>query len=159
MNLNGTFTINAPARDVWSVFMDAEKLGGCVPGVETIRVESPTRYEAEMTVKVQFMTIRFRATGELKEAKEGESLKVELVGQPLALAGLFRNRLQVELEEASPGETQVRYAMDLQMTGRLASLGAILIKGTVVQSAEQFAENVKRLFNERTNEGDRHASG
>jgi len=36
--------------------------------------------------------------------------------------------------------------MDLQMSGRLASLGDVMMRGTVVDSSRQFAANVQRLF-------------
>lgn len=146
MKLADSFTIQASKADVWSVFMDVEKLSGCVPGCKQVDMISPTRYEANMEVKVQFMTIQFRATGELKDAVEGESLQVEMVGQPVALAGLFRNQLQLQLKELEPELTEVSYQMDLQMTGRLASLGDILMKGTVKKSADEFARNVQTLF-------------
>lgn len=146
MQLSDAFEIAARKEDVWSVFMDAEKLAACVPGCKDIRTISPTKYEATMEVKIQFMTITFKATGELKEAVEGETLHVEMIGQPLALAGLFRNRLTLQLNELEPVLTQVKYEMDLQMTGRLASLGEILMKGTVKKSASEFAQSVQTLF-------------
>ncbi|MFG0213427.1 CoxG family protein [Brevibacillus porteri] len=146
MKLSDSFTIQASKADVWSVFMDVEKLSGCVPGCKEVKMSSPTRYEANMEVKIQFMTIQFRVTGELKEAVEGEALQVEMTGQPVALAGLFRNQLHLQLKEEEPGTTRVQYEMDLQMTGRLASLGDILMKGTVKKKAEEFATNVQTLF-------------
>lgn len=146
MKLSDSFSIIASKEEVWSVFMDVEKLSGCVPGCKEITMSSPTRYEASMEVKVQFMTIQFRVTGELKEAVEGESLQVEMTGQPVALAGLFRNQLQLHITEDEPGTTRVHYEMDLQMTGRLASLGDILMKGTVKKTAGEFATNVQTLF-------------
>ena len=146
MKLSDSFSIQAKKEDVWSVFMDVEKLSGCVPGCKEVGMTSPTRYEATMEVKVQFMTINFKAVGELKEAIEGEELRVEMTGQPVALAGLFRNQLHLTLQEVSPDVTEVHYDMDLQMTGRLASLGDILMKGTVKKSAAEFAENVQNLF-------------
>jgi carbon monoxide dehydrogenase subunit G len=146
MKLSDSFTIQAKKEDVWSVFMDVEKLSGCVPGCKEVVMVNPTRYEATMEVKVQFMTINFKAIGELKEAREGQELKVEMIGQPVALAGLFRNQLHILLKELSPDVTEVHYDMDLQMTGRLASLGDILMKGTVKKSAGEFAENVQALF-------------
>ncbi|MBO9606869.1 MAG: hypothetical protein J7639_13000 [Paenibacillaceae bacterium] len=146
MELEGSFVIEAPKTDVWRVFMDAEALGGCVPGVERIRMLDSNRYETEMVVKVPFMTLRFIAQGELKEAVDGETLRVALTGKPVALAGMFRNDLTVWLSEKRHRQTEVFYRMQLQMTGRLASLGMILVKGTVEKSAAQFADNVKTMF-------------
>jgi len=146
MKISDSFEIEAARAEVWSVFMDAQKLASCVPGCKDIRTISLTKYEAMMEVKVPFMTITFKATGELKEAVEQETLNVEMIGQPLALAGLFRNRLTLQLEELESRRTLVRYEMDLQMTGRLASLGEILMKGTVKKSAEEFARCVQERF-------------
>lgn len=146
MKVTDSFTIQARKEDVWSVFMDVQKLSGCVPGCKEVIMVSPTRYEAMMEVKVQFMTINFKAVGELKEAIEGQELKVQMTGQPVALAGLFRNELHLVLTESAPDVTQVHYDMDLQMTGRLASLGEILMRGTVKKSAAEFAEKVQTLF-------------
>lgn len=146
MKLSDSFTIQAKKADVWSVFMDVEKLSSCVPGCKEVTMVSPTRYEALMEVKVQFMTIHFKATGELTEAVEDSELKVQMTGQPVALAGLFRNELSVVLEESGPDATLIHYDMDLQMTGRLASLGEILMRSTVKKAAGEFAEKVQALF-------------
>jgi len=146
MKLEGTFMIRAPKDRVWDLFMDPEKLAACLPGCEEIRLIDPTKYEAVMTVKIQFMTIRFQATGELKETVDGRRLVVEMTGQPFALAGMFRNKMTVDLEPVEGNSTRLAYLMDLQLTGRLASLGEILMRSTVQKSAREFADNVNALF-------------
>ncbi|MEI3606510.1 SRPBCC domain-containing protein [Pseudogracilibacillus sp. SE30717A] len=148
MKINDSFTINAAKDDVWTVFMDVEKLASCVPGCNDLVALSETEYEADMIVKTKFMTIKFKANGILKDAIEGEELKVEMVGKPMKLAGLFKSKMNVQLEEVSANETKILYEMDLQMTGRLATLGDILMRGTVKKSADEFADNVQELFAE-----------
>ncbi|SEN80829.1 CoxG family protein [Paenibacillus sp. OV219] len=147
MIFHGSFRVPSDRSHVFAVFMDAEKLAGCVSGVKNIKVLSPTQYEAEMEVKIQFMTLAFKAVGELQESVENESIQVEMSGKPVALAGVFRNRLNVHFDSPVPDETIVTYEMDVQMTGRLASLGEILIRKTVEKSAIEFADNVKKIFN------------
>ncbi|NGP45384.1 hypothetical protein G4V62_10615 [Bacillaceae bacterium SIJ1] len=146
MKVRDSFMINAPKADVWTVFMDVEKLASCVPGCENLVAHSDTEYEADMVVKTKFMTIKFKANGVLVDAVEGEEIKVEMVGKPMKLAGLFKAKMGILLEEASAENTKVNYEMDLQMTGRLATLGDILMKGTITKSANEFAENVQELF-------------
>lgn len=146
MKLKDIFMINAPKKDVWEVFMNVEKLASCVPGCENMVALSETEYEADMDIKTKFMKIRFKANGQLKDMVEGEELNVEMVGKPMKLAGLFKSKMKVQLEELDDGQTKVTYAMDLQMTGRLASLGDVLMRGTVKKSGDEFAENVQALF-------------
>lgn len=146
MKLKDSFIINAPKENVWEVFMDVEKLASCVPGCENMTALSETEYEADMDVKTKFMKIRFKANGQLKDMVEGEELNVEMTGKPTKLAGLFKTKMKVNLEELEEAKTKVIYNMDLQMTGRLASLGDVLMRGTVKKSGDEFAENVQALF-------------
>ena len=146
MKIADTFLIEAPKSAVWDVFMDVAKLAGCVPGCNRLVARSETEYEADMEVKTKFMTIGFKANGQLKHFTEGEELVVEMTGKPLKLAGLFRTRLTVRLEERDAAATAVAYDMDVQMSGRLASLGDVMMRGTVVDASRQFAANVQRLF-------------
>lgn len=146
MRLQDSFFISATKEEIWEVFMDAKRLGSCVPGCKEITSISPTEYEASMEVKIQFMKLNFQAKGELKNPVEYKSFDVEMVGKPLALAGLFRNQLSLVMEEIEPNKVKINYDMNLQMTGRLASLGDVLLKGTIIKTAEQFAENVQQAF-------------
>lgn len=140
------FLINANRNDVWEVFMNPEKLATCVPGCKEIKVVSPTRYDAVVELKAQLMKLKFQATGELKNAIEKEQLTVEMTGKPLAMVGLFQNTMTVHLSDAEPGATMVDYEMDIQVSGKLATMGSKLMKGSLSKSAGEFAENVQSLF-------------
>lgn len=148
MKMIDSFIIEAEKDRVWDVFMDVEKLASCVPGCKDMVALSETEYEANMEVKTKFMKINFKANGVLKDAIEGEELNVEMVGKPLKLAGLFKTKMKVQLEEVEFNKTKVIYHMDLQMTGRLATLGDLLMKGTIKKSADEFADNVQQLFSQ-----------
>ncbi|ASS89637.1 CoxG family protein [Aeribacillus pallidus] len=151
MKFSDSLIIEADKQSIWDVFMDVEKLGGCVPGCKDLIAKSETEYEANMEVKTKFMKINFKANGFLKDAVEGEKMDIELVGKPLKLAGNFKAKVNLRLEELEPKKTKVVYDMDMQMTGRLASLGDILMKNTIKKSAAEFTENVHALFSPANN--------
>ncbi|WP_309119601.1 SRPBCC domain-containing protein [Paenibacillus sp.] len=73
MKIAESFTIPAPKSAVWDVFMNVEKLASCVPGCRDMTALSDTEYEAEMEVKTKFMTIAFKANGQLKGFAELKS--------------------------------------------------------------------------------------
>jgi len=146
MKVTDSFIIDASRKNVWDVFMDVEKLASCLPGCKDLIAKSETEYEANMEVKTAFMKVNFKANGFLKEAIEEEELNVEMVGKPMKLAGQFKTTMKVKLEELEPNQTKINYDMNLQMTGRLASLGDVLMRGTVKKSAGEFADNVQSLF-------------
>ncbi len=147
MKLNGSVIVNAPQEEVWHLFMDPTQLCRVIPGCEEAQQQDATHYEAVLSVKVQFMTIRSKAQGTLLETEEPRHLVAEMVGEPLAMAGAFRARLVIDLVPVAEG-TDVQYSMDLTMFGRLASLGEAIVRSTSRRLTAQFAANVAMLFND-----------
>jgi carbon monoxide dehydrogenase subunit G len=145
MKLQGTVTVNAPQERVWQVLIDPVQLCKVIPGCEQARQLDATHYEAVLSVKVQFMTIRSRAKGTLLEADAPRHLVGELVGEPTSMAGAFRARVTIDLTPVNDA-TSIRYAMDLTLLGRLASLGEAMVRSTSQQLTRQFAENLATLF-------------
>jgi carbon monoxide dehydrogenase subunit G len=146
MKLNGSVIVNAPVEQVWDLFMDPTQLCRVIPGCEHMHQLDQTHYEAMLSVKVQFMTIRSNARGTLLQAQAPEHLVVELMGEPMAMAGAFRARVSIDLT-AIANTTDIQYEMDLTMLGRLASLGEAIVRSTSKQLTAQFANNVSQLFN------------
>lgn len=151
MKLQGVVTVPATQQQVWELVLDPLQLCKVIPGCEKAQKLDETHYEAVLAVKVQFMTIRSKATGSILNAEEPRLLVGELIGEPLAMAGAFRARVTLELEPdaatVEPGQaTIIHYAMDLTMLGRLASLGEAIVRTTSQKLTREFAENVSRLF-------------
>nr|WP_275695447.1 SRPBCC domain-containing protein [Fredinandcohnia sp. SECRCQ15] len=146
MKKTSQFIINAKREDVYSVFMDPMKLAVCIPGCKKIRGISPTQYEALVEVKVQFVPIKIQARGELKEAIENERIVVEMTGKPVGLAGSFSNTLTVTLQSDGSNKTKVDYELDLKMTGKLAAIGDLIMKGSSSKNSTEFVKNVQELF-------------
>lgn len=146
MNITGAVSVPASQEQVWNMLMDPVQLCKVIPGCEGARQLDETHYEAVLSVKVQFMTIRSKAQGTLLEAKPPEHLVGEMVGEPTAMAGAFRSRVTIDLVPQDTNETLVQYAMEITMLGRLASLGEAIVRSTSQKMSQQFARNVAQLF-------------
>jgi uncharacterized protein len=145
MKLNGAVTVTATQEQVWQVFLDPSQFCKVIPGCEQARQLDATHYEAVLSVKVQFMTIRSKARGTLLEVDAPHHIVGELVGEPVSMAGAFRARVTIDLVPQGHATT-VHYAMNLTMLGRLASLGEAMVRSTSQQLSRQFAENITALF-------------
>ena len=148
MKLQGQVNVPATQEQVWQLFLDPTQLGKVIPGCEQVRQLDETHYEAVLSVKVQFMTVRSRAKGAIVTAEAPRLLVGELIGETLAMAGAFRACATLEFEPAADNAlmTEIRYQMDLTMLGRLASLGEAMVRTTSQKLSKQFAENVSQLF-------------
>ena len=149
MKLNGSVTVAAAQEQVWQVLIDPVQFCRIVPGCEQARKIDETHYEAVVSVKVQFMTVRSKAKGTLLETDAPRHMAGELVGEPMSMAGAFRARVTIDLVPQDNG-TSVQYTMDLTMLGRLASLGAAMVRSTSQQLSRQFAENITNLFSSQS---------
>jgi uncharacterized protein len=146
MKLKGAVTVNAPQERVWRTFVDPKQFCRVMPGCENAKQLDATHYEAILTVKVQFMTIRTKALGTVLEAEEPRHLVGEMVGEPQAMAGAFRARVTIDLVPVNNG-TNVQYIMDITMLGRLASLGEAIVRSTARRISMEFADNISKQFN------------
>jgi carbon monoxide dehydrogenase subunit G len=146
MKLRGAVTVNAPQEQVWRTFVDPKQFCRVMPGCENAKQLDATHYEAILTVKVQFMTIRSKALGTVLEAEEPRHLVGEMVGEPQAMAGAFRARVTIDLVPVNNG-TNVQYIMDITMLGRLASLGEAIVHSTARRISMEFADNISKQFN------------
>ena len=146
MKLNGTVTVSASQEEVWRIFMDPTQFCQVVPGCEKARRLDDTHYEAILTVKMSFVTIRSKAKGTILEAQAPRHLVGELVGEPHTMSGSFRNRVAIDLVPID-SKTKIQYTMDITMLGRLAGLGEGFARLISHRFSKEFADNVSKLFN------------
>ena len=148
MKLKGAVTVNASQEEVWRIFLDPTQFCRVMPGCEKARQLDATHYEAMLTVKVHFMTIRTKASGTLLEAEAPRHLVGELVGEPQAMIGAYRSRVTIDLVPIN-NMTNVQYIMDITMLGRLARMGEAIVRSTSQRLSQEFAGNISKLFNNR----------
>lgn len=148
MNFQGSFQVDANADHVYQTFTDVKKLTHCIPGVENVQLTGRDEYEADMTVKIQFMTIQFRVEGQLEKDEQEKIIQGTLHGKPNKLAGVFQNHITIQVHETKSSTTKIDYQMKVNMSGRLASLGTILVKSTINKTAKELIENVQNYFSQ-----------
>ncbi len=146
MKLKDAITVNAPQEQVWKFFVDPRQFCRVMPGCENAKQLDATHYEAILTVKIQFLTIRSKALGTVLEAKAPRRLVGEMVGEPQAMPGAFRARVTIDLVPVN-NKTNIQYTMDLTLLGRLARLGEVAARSTVRRLSREFADNISKQFN------------
>src|SRR5215467_15454138 len=108
MKIIGAVSVNASQEVVWRIFMDPTQFCRVIPGCEKARQLDETHYEAYLSIKLYFMTIRSKALGTRVEAEEPRHLVGELAGESQGLPGSFRARVTIDLEPIN-NMTNVQY--------------------------------------------------
>jgi carbon monoxide dehydrogenase subunit G len=150
MELTGEQLIPAPRQAVWNALYDPEILRQCIAGCESITKTSDTDFQATVLVKVGPVKARFKGKVSLGDLDPPNSCTISGEAQGGVAAGFGKGSAKVQLTDAqidgtSGGATRLSYAVNAQVGGKLAQIGARLIDGVAAKMAEDFFAKFNQL--------------
>jgi uncharacterized protein len=148
MILNGTFTFNGPRQKVWDLLQDPDVLAKALPGTERLTMSGPDRYEGIMKVSIGPMTAaKFDVTVALGNKQPPERFTMQIDGK--GAVGFARGTASVALQDQADGGTAMEYTSDVQVGGRIASVGQRLIESVSRMMMRQALESLDRELRSR----------
>lgn len=139
MQMNDSQRIPAPRDQVWAALNDPEILKACIPGCDSLEMTSPTDMTAKVTLKIGPVKATFAGKVTLSDLDPPNGYRITGEGSG-GVAGFAKGGAEVRLEEDGPEATILHYAVDAQIGGKLAQLGARLIDSTSRRLAGEFFE-------------------
>jgi uncharacterized protein len=135
MNLDATYTFDAPAERTWALLMDTDAIAACLPGCRSLRPAGDNRYDVELGVAIAAISGDFKGTVALEHLVPPRSytLAVEGSGRPGFIKGQARVTLETEGER-----TLVKIAAQADVGGTIARLGQRLVEGVARTTMERF---------------------
>ena len=150
MILNGTFTFNGPRQRVWDLLQDPEVLAKALPSTERLTLAGPDRYDGVMKVSVGPMTAaKFDVTVTLADKRPPEHFTMQIDAK--GALGFARGTATVGLQDQSEGGTLMQYSSDVQIGGRIASVGQRLIESVSKMMMRQALEALDGELRARIN--------
>ena len=151
MNLDGTFTFNGPRDKVWELLQDPAVLAKALPGTERLTLTSPDRFEGVMKVSVGPMTAaKFDVVVTLSDKHPNERFAMQIDGK--GAVGFSRGTASVDLKDQTDGGTLLEYRSEVQIGGRIASVGQRLIESVGRMMMKQALEALDRELRARLNQ-------
>ncbi len=144
MKLEGSYTFDAPREVVWPMLQDPNVLAQVLPGCEKLTESGENQYSGVLNVKVGPVQGKFNGVITMDNIVplEGYSLVIDGNGP----AGFVKGTGQLKLE-GNGDSTTMRYDGDVQVGGRLASVGQRLLdtsaKAIVRQSLDGLDKHVQ----------------
>jgi len=146
MLIESEFTFDAPREALYDGLHDPEILSGALPGT-LLEMTAEDRYEGEMEVSIGPVTAaRFTVVVELKDKVRPERFDMHVDGK--GKAGFVKGIANIVFEELDSG-TLMKYRADLQVGGRVASVGQRLLDSVGKSISKQGLEAVSRSLNAR----------
>ncbi len=142
MKLNGEEVIPARREVVWKALNDPAVLKRCIPGCKSITKLSDTDMEAVVTVALGPLKVNFTGKVKLSDLDPPSSYRISGSGNG-GFAGSATGGANVKLE-AVPEGTILSYAVDLQVTGKLAVDGRAADRTRVAQAGGAVFREIRR---------------
>ena len=128
---------------------DPVRLAQCIPGCRDLCELSPGRYSAVLTNEVAFITLSFKVIVEVIKIEPPGAIEAKITGETIGLAGRVVANAGLQLSEAGPSQTDIRYTASVGLTGKLGGLGEPVFRAKSAEVAREFGSNLKAAI-ERT---------
>ncbi len=146
MDMSGEERIAANRQTVWEALNNPEILKACIPGCQSLEMQSPTEMSATVKIKIGPVSATFKGEVTLENLNPPESYTIAGEGKG-GIAGFAKGGADVTLMEDGD-ETILAYKVDAQIGGKLAQLGSRLIDSTAKKLAGQFFADFNKAVSE-----------
>ena len=135
MDINGTYTFDAPPPRVWDLLMDPAVISSCIPGCDRFEPDGDDRYTVTLTVGLAAITGTYSGTVILADKVPGTSYRLIVEGQ--GRPGFLKGSSAIALR-ADGATTAVDVTASVQTGGPIARLGQRLIGGVAHMMMDRF---------------------
>jgi carbon monoxide dehydrogenase subunit G len=148
MNLSGTFTFEGPRLRVWEILLDPEVLAKALPGTKTLTRVAEDRYQGVMKVSVgPVSAAEFAVNVGLADKVAPEKFTLNIDGK--GSLGFTKGVATIELREEPGPLTVMTYSSDVQVGGRIASVGQRLLESVGKMMTRQALDSLNKELQAR----------
>lgn len=143
MRIEDRFVVAAPRERVWSAIKDPSMVAPCIPGCQGVEVISPTLYKAKIRVQVGPIKADFNVEVEIVSETALEEVRTRTRGEEGTRASSLSAENTLRLTALNEGETEVFYASEATVVGRLGKFGLGVMKKKAESLGRDFAAAFK----------------
>ena len=121
MKIQGEYTFDGSREAVWEAVRDPEVLATALPGTQSLEQVSDNEYQGEMNVRIGPVAGLFSGQVVISDEVPPESLTMTVEGK--GKPGFVKGTGSVQLTSQEDNKTLMQYEGDMQVGGRVASVG------------------------------------
>jgi carbon monoxide dehydrogenase subunit G len=144
MNFEGSLTLNAPAARVWEILLDANEVAACVPGAEEVKRIDDRTFDAVIKATVGPISGRFSFRAHIVESDPPRELVAHMDGVDSVTKSTVTGVTTVILDPLGENQTELSYASTLNVKGRLAILGEMVLRATTALMLEEVTDRLRQ---------------
>jgi hypothetical protein len=144
VNFQGSIVIKAPRAKVWELLLDIDRFSACVPGVEEVTQIDERTFDGVIQATVGPMSGKFAFRARIIQSTPPSEMVTELSGTDSVTQSTVRSSTRMTLSAVQEQQTDLRYDSTVDIHGRLAILGDMVMRATATLILEEFGNRVRR---------------
>ena len=145
MRIEERIEVPVSGEDAWRFLWQTQRLAACLPGCVAVREVYPSRrYQATFEDHIGPYAVRFEMAVTVEKAEPPSYLRLHVFGEDRRLGASQNADLDVTVQPLAPGRTAIAVVAEVQIIGKVATLGQSVIKRKAKQVLSEFAKNVDR---------------
>ncbi len=143
MKFEGVHEIALDQASLWQSLHDPEVLAKSIPGCESFEAEAGEEesYRATVATRVGPIKARFNGNVAVENTDPPNAYRLHGGGKAGA-AGAAKGDVTITLKPVSDASTELHYDASVAVTGRMAQIGAKMMKGAAEAFAAEFFANL-----------------
>ncbi len=143
MDFSHRLIVDAPAEQVWSLLRDPHSIAPAIPGFQNIDVVYDYNFSVQIAQRIGPFRARFDLRLTLTEVVDQKLIRATGQGTESSGGLLKVPSAVVEMEALGDGKTELSFAIEFTLLGKLGSMGYPLVKRKAGEMAELFGENLR----------------
>jgi len=144
-------TLPTTVEQVWALIRDPEAVAGCLPNVRDFRATGDAgRYATLLVERLGPFSVQVPLTIDVSEDEPAHGMIARVSGDDKGGAARVRGEVRATVRADDGGEgARLEVGSDVEVLGRLASLGAVPMRRRGDQVFDQFVSNIAAALQAR----------
>jgi len=142
MKIEGEYVFDGPREEVWKLVRDPEVLATCLPGTQNVQKVNDSEYTGVIGIRVGPISGSF--SGKIFVTNEVPPESCTLTVEGTGKIGFLKGVGNIDMAEVDERKTRMKYNGEVQIGGRVASVGQRLFdtvsKGMIKQGLDTLNE-------------------
>ena len=152
MNFEGTITVEHPRDAVWDFVLDIDKFSACMPGLDSIDKIDDATFDGVISAKVGPMSGKFNFRSTITDSNPKEALTVKIEGNDSVTKSTVVAGVDASMDEPRENCTELRYKAQVEIKGRLAIVGDMILRATTSLILEEFRKRLSKALDDEAAE-------
>ena len=143
MIFEDSVVVDAPAQAVWDFLLDVNRSAACVPGVKQVTVVDDRTFDGAIEARVGPIAGQFSFRAQIVDSHPPAELRAEIEGVDSVTKSALRMDVTMRLRSIDATSTELAHHAEVEVKGRLAILGDMVLRATAKLILEEFTNRLR----------------